>query len=221
MESPQYIYLLQEREFIKTKENIYKIGKTTQPNNERLKQYPKGSSLLLQSICSDCHNIEKNLIKIFKNKFKQRIDIGTEYFEGDYKQMICYINDIINLECISNISDDEISNSISDIDDLDCDVDNIEHIKSYQDEAFKIVCKNIQYTFPNYTEDIIFGGNKKLIIIKFIDDNYKLYYINPNLKSYIFTIDGDIYMITIMRRLYVKTKLFLIGKRNVMHLIDY
>lgn len=37
MES-QYIYLLQEREFIKTKENIYKIGKTKQVNNNRIIQ---------------------------------------------------------------------------------------------------------------------------------------------------------------------------------------
>ena len=42
----QYIYLLQEREFIKTKEPIYKIGKTKQVNNKRFGQYPKGSVLL-------------------------------------------------------------------------------------------------------------------------------------------------------------------------------
>jgi hypothetical protein len=193
----QYIYLLQEREFIRLNETIYKLGKTTQPNHTRFKQYPKNSILLLQLICNDCNHTEKELIKLFKDKFIQRTDIGTEYFEGNYKEMIRYITDIINLECIStniiNISDDEISNSISDIEESDCDIDTIEYIKSYQDEAFKIVCKNIQYTFPNYTEDITFGGNKKLIIIKLIDGNYNLYYINPDLKSYVFTLDGDIY----------------------------
>lgn len=35
--STQYIYLLQEREFIKTNENIYKIGKTKQENCKRFK----------------------------------------------------------------------------------------------------------------------------------------------------------------------------------------
>ena len=30
-----YIYLLKEREFIKTKEDIYKIGMTKKPNHER------------------------------------------------------------------------------------------------------------------------------------------------------------------------------------------
>lgn len=36
------VYLLREREFIKTKENIYKIGKTRDISN-RMKQYPNDS----------------------------------------------------------------------------------------------------------------------------------------------------------------------------------
>ena len=54
-----YIYLLQEREFIKTNENIYKIGMTTKLNFERFNQYPKGSVLLFQIICEDSKNIYK------------------------------------------------------------------------------------------------------------------------------------------------------------------
>lgn len=95
MNKPQYIYLLQEREFIKLNEPVYKIGKTTQPNHKRFKQYPNYSSLLLQSICSDCNSIEKELIHSFKTKFKQRVDIGREYFEGNYLDMIVVINKII------------------------------------------------------------------------------------------------------------------------------
>jgi hypothetical protein len=83
-----YIYLLQEREFIKTNENIYKIGRTEQENYQRFNQYPKGTILLFQMMCSDCKNTETNIIKEFKNVFKQRIDIGNEYFEGDYNIMI-------------------------------------------------------------------------------------------------------------------------------------
>lgn len=93
----QYIYLLQEREFIKTKENIFKIGKTKQINNCRLKQYPKGSILLLQIICSNCDVIEYALIKIFKEKYKQCKDIGNEYFDGDYNDMIKTINENISI----------------------------------------------------------------------------------------------------------------------------
>jgi hypothetical protein len=45
-----YIYLIKEREFIKTKEPIYKIGKTKQEKLQRIKSYPNGSILLLQMI---------------------------------------------------------------------------------------------------------------------------------------------------------------------------
>jgi hypothetical protein len=39
----EFIYLIKEREFIKTKEPIYKIGKTKQKNLQRIKSYPNGS----------------------------------------------------------------------------------------------------------------------------------------------------------------------------------
>ncbi len=93
-----YIYLLKEREFIKTKEDIYKIGKTRQNNGERFKQYPKGSLLILQKICNDCDKTEKILLIKFKEQFKQRKDIGAEYFEGNRNDMCKEIEDTINGE---------------------------------------------------------------------------------------------------------------------------
>ena len=86
--SSNYIYLLQEREFLKTKENVFKIGMTTKQNHERFNQYPKGSILLYQMICENCKNMENQIITSFKENFTQRKDIGTEYFEGNYKNMI-------------------------------------------------------------------------------------------------------------------------------------
>ena len=93
-----YIYLLQEREFIKTKEHIYKVGMTKQENHERFNQYPKGSILLFQMICDNCKNIENKVIKLFKDKFIMRKDIGNEYFEGDYKNMMDIIYSAIKDE---------------------------------------------------------------------------------------------------------------------------
>ena len=87
----EYIYLIQEREFIKTKENIYKIGKTKQENLKRFHSYPNGSSLLFHMICKDCDILERILMKLFKKMFKHRKDIGNEYFEGDPIQMIIVI----------------------------------------------------------------------------------------------------------------------------------
>ena len=86
--SIHYIYLLKEREFIKTKENIYKIGKSTQFNLGRFSQYPIGSILYFQMIVKDCHIIERKIINSFRLKYFHRTDIGSEYFEGDFSLMI-------------------------------------------------------------------------------------------------------------------------------------
>lgn len=83
-----YIYMLKEREFVKTKENIFKIGKSTQSNLSRFSQYPNGSILYFQMICKDCHKIEKKIIQTFRKKYINRNDIGNEYFQGNHKEMI-------------------------------------------------------------------------------------------------------------------------------------
>jgi len=83
------IYLLIEREFLKSGEKIYKIGKTKQEGLKRFGQYPKGSELLLYIKTLDCDEDEKKLKKRLEDKYKCRRDIGTEYYEGD-------VNDIKN-----------------------------------------------------------------------------------------------------------------------------
>lgn len=154
----QYIYLLQEREFIKTKEHVYKVGMTKKENHERFKQYPKGSVLLFQIICNNCKNMEKLVLKKFKETFKQRKDIGNEYFEGEYKSMI----DIIYLT-IKDDNDEEQENKIK----------------------FNLLCEKICKIFPDYKNDESFGGNKKYIKISIIDNEYVVYYINPKLMDYL------------------------------------
>ena len=64
-----YIYLLQEREFIKTKENIYKLGKTEQENLKRIQNYPNGTKLIIQLECENCDINEKKLIIIIIKQF--------------------------------------------------------------------------------------------------------------------------------------------------------
>ena len=64
-----YIYLLQEREFIKTKENIYKLGKTKQENLKRIQNYPNGTKLIIQLECENCDINEKKLIIIIIKQF--------------------------------------------------------------------------------------------------------------------------------------------------------
>ena len=84
----QYIYLIQEREFTKTGEPIYKIGKTKQENLTRFKQYSKGSRMLCQIISKDCDEDERVLLGKFRTSYVPRKDVGSEYFEGDYEKMI-------------------------------------------------------------------------------------------------------------------------------------
>ena len=91
----QYIYLVQEREFTKTGEPIYKIGKTKQENLTRFKQYSKGSRMLCQLISKDCDEDERILLSKFRTSYVPRKDVGSEYFEGDYEKMIQDIHEII------------------------------------------------------------------------------------------------------------------------------
>lgn len=116
----EYIYLLHEREFINTKQNIYKLGKTKQENLQRFKQYPKGSKLILQQVCNDCDMLETQLIRDFKNKYIHRKDIGNEYFEGDYNDMVKDIHNKITNNVVSNEDvEDEHNSSCNDEDDED------------------------------------------------------------------------------------------------------
>jgi hypothetical protein len=188
----QYIYLLQEREFIKTKEHIYKVGMTKKENYERFNQYPKGSVLLFQMICNNCKNMEKLVLTKFKETFKQRKDIGNEYFEGEYKVMIDIIYLTINdeLNIYEEIINDELNIYEEIINDEEetqkQEEEDVDHKDEEQENEikFNLLCEKICKIFPDYKNDESFGGNKKYIKISIIDSEYLVYYINPNLMDY-------------------------------------
>lgn len=83
-----YIYLIRPREFIRTMENVYKIGKTTVRPTRRLGSYPKGSEIWLVMRVDDCHSMEKTIISEFKRTFIWKPEYGLEYFEGSPQKMI-------------------------------------------------------------------------------------------------------------------------------------
>jgi hypothetical protein len=83
-----FIYLIIEKEYITNNEDIFKIGKTTQKRLKRFDKYKSGSILLSYNRCTNCHTSEKEIIELFKTKYKQRLDIGLEYFEGNHEDMI-------------------------------------------------------------------------------------------------------------------------------------
>jgi len=113
MDNLNYIYLLQEREFVKCNENIYKVGKTKKDQFTRFNQYPNGSILLLQIKCNDCDCNEREIIKLFKSKYTHKKQIGNEYFEGDYEDMMKNIFNIVlknnskkGSYCVDEVVDD-------------------------------------------------------------------------------------------------------------------
>ena len=99
-----YIYLLQEREFVNTKEKIYKIGMTAQKNLARFKQYPNGSVLLFQMICNDCKKINVSCIteniKLNEHEKKIFLCIKENIKLNAYgKENLSYITDNTYIEC--------------------------------------------------------------------------------------------------------------------------
>jgi hypothetical protein len=92
--SYQYVYLIQTREFVNSKQPVYKIGKTKQINFTRFMQYPKGSVQIFQSSCYNSDVLEKNIIKRFHAKYQNCKLIGKEYFKGNARHMV---NDICEL----------------------------------------------------------------------------------------------------------------------------
>ena len=81
------VYLLIEREFLKSECPIYKIGRSSQENDNRIKQYPKGSQLICFIKVVDSKFMENEMMHLFKHKYIQRKDIGSEYFEGNVVTM--------------------------------------------------------------------------------------------------------------------------------------
>ena len=90
----EFVYIVIEREFIKCNESVYKVGRTKDMKT-RLQGYHKGTKLLQLSTVSDSHFVENQIKKTFKEKFKQRTDIGTEYFEGTCVEMLNEFNEIV------------------------------------------------------------------------------------------------------------------------------
>lgn len=94
--SNSYVYILMEREFIKTSEKIYKIGKTRQEPNKRMAAYPKNSKLYIMIHVDNCDIMENKIKMRFDIDFHKRSDIGNEYYEGDIKLMLKTFLMIVN-----------------------------------------------------------------------------------------------------------------------------
>jgi hypothetical protein len=79
------MYIIQEREFLNLRQPVYKIGITKKVCN-RMGQYPKGSKIIC--IFPVDGDPEALCLQQFRTQFIPRIDIGSEYFEGDINTMV-------------------------------------------------------------------------------------------------------------------------------------
>ncbi len=90
-----YIYIIKLREFIKSGESIFKIGRTDNLLR-RLGQYPKGSIPIFTTWVRNCVAME-SLVKLeCCTNFIQRKDIGIEYFEAKEVKLKKLVQRVIN-----------------------------------------------------------------------------------------------------------------------------
>ena len=133
-EPKEYNYMIKLREFIKTGEEIQKIGFSRIPDKdnplitERFKQYPPGSLPIMCALVNDSKKLENLIIKVFSQKFKRRRDLGKEYFEGNIDRMAIEFtklvknwgNSIITLTPIEDKSIEDKSIEDEPIEDTGC-----------------------------------------------------------------------------------------------------
>lgn len=103
--------------------SVYKIGKTTRSMKHRLQGYPKGSIVIKSWDVTDCHTIEKVIIKKFKSKYK--LAQGLEYFEGNLDDMVQDIETIIakidrQLNVDIDNKNDQYAHRLGAIEEYDC-----------------------------------------------------------------------------------------------------
>ncbi len=158
------IYFVQPCELVGT--NRYKIGCSNNTDLDRCRKgYKKGTRFLCIMECNEPFAVEKNIKKLFGEKFK--LIAGREYFEGDENMMrdnfIKIVNEFINKNNQKNI-DCQVDN------DNDNDTDDTNDNDTGNDEIDGEISENVTKTFLNYLEDEMFGGKKQLIKIQMTRD---------------------------------------------------
>lgn len=174
------IYLLYEREFIHKNENIYKLGKSKQENMKRVRDYPKGSRCLVMETCVDCDSAERDLLHIFKTKFKQELDFGREYFSGDVDDMRDEIYKYIRLQKRSQ----KRQESLQQAQHINiCFKNNSDLLIENEDKSQSLYCKTRNYATThrnNFTKHILSRKHN----ISIVSDPILLGFDIPNMQKF-------------------------------------
>lgn len=86
-DGPGYLYILQPREFLRSGESVYKIGRSINVE-KRSKSYPKGSLLLFCMYVSEQKRAESELIRQLCETCEQCLQFWREYFKGEFEHVL-------------------------------------------------------------------------------------------------------------------------------------
>jgi Origin of replication binding protein/T5orf172 domain len=96
-----YIYLVWPQEAIKRNEPVYKVG-CTRNLRERVKSYGKFTEVRYSAqVDLNPFEVESRIMKKLReiDQFKQRVDYGREYFEGDIDEMVEVVHYTVRESC--------------------------------------------------------------------------------------------------------------------------
>lgn len=82
------VYLVHHRVSIEAREPVYKLGYTTDSMAKRLRAYTKGSRQIFAVAVHNPRDVEALLMPQFQLRYTQRLDLGSEYFQGDVCDMM-------------------------------------------------------------------------------------------------------------------------------------
>lgn len=156
-----YIYAIQVREFMKTKESIIKVGRT-EDIIQRFNDYPKGSRLLYTCYVEDCRQAEHSLLSSMRELFINRKDIGREYYEGQINNMIEHVKRIVVLptnyfELMNTKNDTEVPDLIKDTDLI---------VRKFMDENMSNYDGNLTRSSKIYDDFMVWIDQNREVISK-------------------------------------------------------
>lgn len=189
-----YVYIVQLREFVRSGEQTYKIGKSVNPRS-RLNGYPKGTHFIMYNEVSNMDKMETKLKKEFKKKFEQMTEYGLEYFNGPIVEMkkiyLSFIlDDLINfgvdLDIIYDLTENNpnIYHQNSFIKFMDTHLEKTDDIKDYM--SFQVLYSNFKKSI--FYEELEIASKKKYTkkycLQKFKDTDYYInFHVNHNKKN--------------------------------------
>jgi hypothetical protein len=98
-----FVFLIQEREFIRMNEETYTIGGSSDKLEQIMKAFPRGSRLIYYNNVSDCHKVHANICAVFDHMFERQLEYGDYCYSGKLDTMkkefmICILNDVYGAE---------------------------------------------------------------------------------------------------------------------------